>query len=146
MPTAARLVAGLCLAGVGWFVSQLIMPLMPEGTAFGWFSVLNAALGLVIGWQVIGSRAGRGISAAISNGLTAGVVLLLWGLFLQSSYKMFNLSMRGRYDGAFEAGADVFNRMVEFGAIIATPAVLGALVLGAVMSGIIAEITGRFAS
>ena len=33
MPTAARLVAALSLGALGWIASDLVRPLMPEGTA-----------------------------------------------------------------------------------------------------------------
>lgn len=140
MPTASKLVAALCLAALAWLVSQQIRPLLPEGTAFGWFNHVNAALGIVVGWRVVGARAGRGYGAAVSNGFTGGVVLVFWGLLLQSAYKMFENSTRLRYDGAFEAFAAVFQIMSEYALIIATPIVIAMLVVGSASSGIVSEI------
>lgn len=140
MPTAARLCAAVLLAALGWWVSELIKPLFLEGTAFGRFSLINAGLGLVIGWQVIGSRAGRGYSAAIGNGLTGGAVMVFWGLLLQSSYKMFENATRLRYDGAFEALAAVFQIMADNAILMATPMILGTLVVGSIAAGVVSEI------
>ena len=54
--------------------------------------------------------------------------------------------MRGRYGGAFEAFSAIFEMMVENGILIATPLIIGALVIGSVASGVIAEMTNKRAS
>jgi hypothetical protein len=74
MPTAARMISAICLAALAWVVSEQIKTLFEEDKVFGFFNMINLVLGFVIGWQVIGSRAGRGYSAAINNGLTAIVM------------------------------------------------------------------------
>ena len=141
--TASRVVAALFLAITGWVASRLIMPLMPESTSFGIFEYVNAALGAVVGWIVIGSRAGRGMSNAIGVGFTAGVVLTFWGLFLQASREMFALANRRRYDGPVEAIVGIFEIGIEYLAIMATPTVLGALALGGILSAVFAERAAR---
>ena len=146
MPTAARLIAALCLAALAWLLSDMVKPLFEEDKNFGSFNLINAGLGLVVGWQVIGSRAGRGMGAAINNGLTGGVLLLFWALLLHSSYKMFQVSMRGRYDGAFEAAAAIFQIMADYAVLIATPLILFTLIVGAALSGLFAEFTSKRAS
>ena len=75
MPTAARLVAAILLAILGWVLFDLIRPLMPEGTDFGWFNYVNAFIGWCVGWIVMGRRAGRGFVSGINN---ASLALLLW--------------------------------------------------------------------
>lgn len=135
MPTAARLVAAICLAVLGWILSDLIRPLMPEGTDFGWFNFVNAGTGLFVGWTVMGSRAGRGFVQGINNGLTGVAVLFIWCLAIHSCYEMFRLAMRNRYDGAMEALTAIFLIASEFGLMIATPAVLGTAVVGALIVG-----------
>ena len=69
MPDAARLVAALGLALIAFIVSGQIMPLMPEGMDFGYFTWVNVGIGILTGWVVMGKRAGRGTTAAINNGL-----------------------------------------------------------------------------
>ena len=49
MPTAARLVAAILLAILGWVLSDIVRPLMPEGTSFGWFNYVNSFIGLCVG-------------------------------------------------------------------------------------------------
>ena len=54
MPTAARLTAAFCLALMGFALSRMIMALMPESTQLGYFIPTNIALGLAVGWRVMG--------------------------------------------------------------------------------------------
>ena len=146
MPTAARFIAALCLAVLAWVVSEQIKSLFDEDKAFGNFNFINLAIAVVIGWQVIGSRARRGLSAAINNGLTGGIVLVFWCLLAHSAIRMIEIPMRGRYDGAFEVFAATFETMVENGILIGTPLIVGTLVIGSIASGVIAEMTNKRAS
>ncbi|WP_136441308.1 TrgA family protein [Pacificoceanicola onchidii] len=145
MPTAAKLVAALCLAALGFGVSELIKTLLPASTAFGIFSIINAGLGLVIGWIVVGNRAGRGQSAAVGNGITGVVALVFWGLFVQAVNEMVGQAMKHRYEGPVEAFADTFQIMVEFGEVLINPTVLMSLICGALVTGFFSEIAaGRW--
>lgn len=143
MFTASRLVAAVVLALVGFVVSELIKPLAPEGTQFGYFSFVNMALGALVGWSVIGTRIGRGMTAAISYGLTGTVVFLFWGLFIQSVNEMLDLALRRRYKGPFEAITDMFRLGLEYGFLIATPQVMGTLFLGGVLAAVLAEFSSK---
>ncbi|MAP13685.1 MAG: tellurium resistance protein, partial [Oceanibulbus sp.] len=103
MPTGARLMAAISLAVLAFILSGMVVPLMPESTDFGYFLPLNMVLGLLVGWRVMGRRAGRGITAAINNGLAGVFVLMLWAIFLQAANEMVRLALRNRYDDPFEA-------------------------------------------
>lgn len=143
MPTGARLTAALCLAFLAFVVSSQVMPLMPEGTDFGYFTHVNVILGVICGWRVIGSRAGRGIVPAINNGITGTAVMVFWALFIQGSYEMFRLAMRNRYDGPFEALSAVFVIGLDYAIVIAVPLVIATLLAGGVASGLAAERASR---
>jgi Na+-transporting NADH:ubiquinone oxidoreductase subunit NqrD len=143
MPDAARLVAAICLAILAFIVSGQIVPLMPESTDFGYFLYVNIALGALAGWVVMGSRAGRGVTSAINNGLTGVMVFVLWGLLIQATNEMVRLAMRNRYDGPLEAVVDVFKIGAEYGLILLVPVVIGTLVVGAVLSGLATEVAWR---
>ena len=142
-PTAAKVVAGTLMALVGLIASEQIKPLMPDGTDFGIFTPINTALGFIAGWRVIGRRTGKGFVNAINLGISAGFVLVMWGLFLQGCYEMFQRSMERRYDGAFEALAAIFELMVEFGAYMIDRDVLTTLIAGSIFAGIVAEFSAR---
>lgn len=143
MPTAAKTLAALCLAVLGYIVSEMIKTEMPESTGFGRFSMINAALGFLVGWLVVGKRAGRGMVDGVANGLTGVVVLVFWGLFLQAAYEMFSRSMQRRFDGPVEAFAAVFEIGIEYAAVLGTPAILVALFIGALVTGYVTEYAAR---
>ncbi|MCX7559651.1 TrgA family protein [Sulfitobacter sp. F26204] len=139
MPTAARLMAAICLAVVAYFISGMVMPLMPEATDFGNFVPINVILGALIGWIAMGPRAGRGSTAAINNGLMGVFLLVLWGIGIHSSIEMFRLAMRNRYDGPFEAIVAIFQIGSEYALMIATVPIGIALVVSAVVTGFLTD-------
>jgi hypothetical protein len=143
MPDAARLVAALSLALIAFVVSGLIMPLMPEGTNFGWFTYVNIVLGVLCGWIVMGKRAGRGITPAINNGLTGVAALVFWGLFVQGGYEMVRLAMRNRFDGPLDAFSVIFEIGLDYGITIFEPTVVLTLLAGAVLAGLATEFAWR---
>ena len=61
-PTAAKLIAALCLAVAVYFASEHVKSVFPPDMAFGIFSILNAAIAFGCGWVVVGRRAGRGFA------------------------------------------------------------------------------------
>ncbi|MEX0349631.1 MAG: TrgA family protein [Paracoccaceae bacterium] len=143
MPDAARLVAATCMALIAFIVSGQIIPLMPEGLDFGYFTYVNIGLGILVGWVVMGKRAGKGITNAINNGVTGIVVLLFWGLFVQGCYEMFRQAMRNRYDGPFEAIGAIFRIAIDYGYTIAVPNIIWTLVIGGILAGLATEFAWR---
>lgn len=143
MPTAARLVAALILAATAWLVSQTVKPYLPEGLNFGWFDQVNLALGVVIGWVVIGGRSGRGMSAAVGNGLTGAATLVFWAIFLQASNEMLRQALRRHYRGPVEAVLDVFALSLDYARLVLHLDVAGLLILGGIVAGVLAERAGR---
>ncbi len=143
MPTAARLVAAASLALLAFIVSGQIMPLMPEGTDFGYFTYINIALGMLTGWILMGKRAGLGKTAAINNGITGVVAMLFWGLFVQGCYEMIQQAMRRHYDGPFEALLAIIKIGTEFGMTILVPQVIATLLIGGVLAGFATEFAAR---
>ncbi len=139
MPNAARLVAAACLALLAFIISGQVMGLMPEGTGFGYFTWVNVSLGVLVGWIVMGKRAGRGTTAAINNGLTGVVALLFWGLFVHGGYEMMRQALRNRFDSPFEAVLGIFRNGVDYAAVLLAPHVLAAVVLGGVLAGLATE-------
>ncbi len=149
MPTAARLVAAILFALLFWLVSQLALPqfaLAEEADPRG-FVMINTLAGLVLGWQLAGSGAGRRRwSGAVNQGLTTMIATVFVALFLHGMVRMVALSLRKYYDGPAEAVIGVFALMIEIGRTAATSQVITVLVLGAVVLGIAVEWVGRRAS
>ncbi|MGD9294447.1 MAG: TrgA family protein [Roseobacter sp.] len=143
MPDAARLIAALFIGTLALVTSFFIMPLMPESTDFGGFIYFNAIIGIVCGWVVMGKRAGRGVTAAINNGLGGALVLVIWGLFLHSCYQMFDRAMDNWYNGALDALAAIFQFMAEYALILLDPMVLFLLASGGILAGLATEYAWR---
>lgn len=139
MPSATNLFAAIMMAGVAYFVSLLIPPLLPEGTDMGNFNLVNVAIGIVCGWQVVGKRTGRGWVAGVNAGITGVVALVFWGLFVQAGNEMVRLAMRNRYDGAFEALTAIFQIGTEWFLLMLTAPIIITLAVGAIAVGLVAE-------
>ncbi|KPP88034.1 MAG: Fatty acid desaturase [Rhodobacteraceae bacterium HLUCCA08] len=143
MPTAARLVAALLWGALAWQISQLIIPLLPEGSQIGMFVEVNVVLGLIIGWTVAGSRAGQGFSGAVGYGITASVALVVVGLFTHASVEMVYRSLEKRYRDAGEAVIGVFDLMTQFGKTMMTTDIVLTLLVGGIAAGLVTEAVNR---
>lgn len=143
MPNAPRLVAAVCLVVVAFLVSSMIIDNGDEGKDYGYFTLVNIALGWICGWKIMGKRAGRGWTAGVNNGLTGVASLVFWALFVQGCYEMFRLAMRHRYDGPFEAVKAIFVIGIEYGQQLLVPEILITLAVGALIAGLATEEAGR---
>lgn len=143
MPNAAKLVGALAMAALAFIVSGMVMGLFEETTNFGWFTPVNVGLGLLVGWMVIGSRAGRGMVSAINVGLTAPIVLVFWALFVQSCNEMVRLAMKNRYSDPFEAVIAIFEIGSAWAMMLASIPLWITLLAGGVIAGLVAEYASR---
>jgi len=137
MPSAGRFVGAVLFGFIAWYVSELFKPLMPEGTSFGRFSEYNAVIGIVLGWVMLGLRSHPNRNASIGAGLTTSAAVLFWGLLLNSIVQMLKLTLRDRYDGPVEAVIGVFQLVIEYGMLMATPEIIGILVIGGIVIGML---------
>lgn len=143
MPTAAKAIAALCLAALGYLSSELVKTLLPDIQNFGKFSQFNAGLGALVGWFVVGTRAGRGTKDAIANGLTGVGALIFWALFIHASYEMVQLSLKRRFDGPIEAFAAIFEIGIKYGTTLANPMMISMFLIGALLTGYLSEYAAR---
>ena len=144
MPTAPKLVAALLLAALAYVASELVKPLMPSSTVFGWFSEVNAVVGLVVGWRVIGNRVGRGTASAISNGVTGTFVMVASCLGVHAINTMVEDSFDRKFRTVFEAINAAIGNFLEYGAVLLNPTHLGLFLLGAIIIGMAAEISSHY--
>ncbi len=143
MPNLPRLVAAVCLALLAFVLSRQIIASMPEHMDFGYFVQVNMAIGVLVGWNVMGRRAGRGATFAINNGLTGAAMLIFWGLFVQSCYEMIDRALHNRFDDPFEALGAIVEIATEYGMGLLLPNVILTTLLGALVSGLATEFAGR---
>ena len=143
-PTAAKLIAALCLAVAVYFASEHVKSVFPPDMAFGIFSILNAAIAFGCGWVVVGRRAGRGFAGGVGNGLTGAAAALFWVLLLHSGRLLLSQALARRYDGPGEAVIAMVNQSIEWGTMaLAHPPTLGALLIGGALTGLAAEFAAR---
>lgn len=143
MPTAARLVAAVLLGALAWVASDIVRGLMPDHTRFGWFNWVNLALGILCGWVVIGNRVGLGYVASFATGLTGGVALFGWAVFIQSFNEMLRLALDRRYDGPMEAVVAIFQIGLDYVSYLGDIPLFGTLFFGSIIAGILAEFAHR---
>lgn len=143
MPNAAKLIAALGLAALGWIISDMIRPIVPFSVDFGYFNYVNAGLGLLVGWMFLGARAGYGMTSAINNGITSAVSMVVLGVFVQGTNEMVRLSFARRYDTPLEAIAAIFEKSIDYAMILWDMKVLLTLLGGAIVVALVVEIAGR---
>ncbi|MCZ7676992.1 MAG: TrgA family protein [Roseovarius sp.] len=146
MPTAAKLVSALGLAGLAWYATIIVKEIWPVDENFGYFSSFTALLALLIGWWVIGTRLGRGYMQGISAGLTGLFALLFWAFLLLSSYEMIERALDLRYKGPVQAITGVFDIAIGYAQNVYYWPLIGLLLAGAAVLGLIAEAVARRAA
>jgi hypothetical protein len=141
MPTAAKLVAAIVFAAVGWLAANAHVPALGESPNVGLFRELTALLGALIGWRVMGTLAGKGYLDAIGGGLRTSVTLVFFALLLFSTYMMVDRALTSAAYGSSPMAAvlGVFEIMMDQGQKMLTVGVLGVLILGGVAGGVAAE-------
>jgi hypothetical protein len=132
MPTAGKLIGAIAFAALAYFITDLVKPLLPEGTQVGWFSPINALVGLAMGWTIMGKGARKTYRQAFGFGLTTLAATVFWCLVVWAGYEMLRRSMRLYYDGAMEALQDMAGLVLGYGKLAAVsevviPAIVGAL-------------------
>ncbi|MBL4812535.1 MAG: TrgA family protein [Rhodobacteraceae bacterium] len=146
MPTAAKSVAALLFAALAWLVSEQMIPFLPEGMGVSRFSLVNAAIGFVLGWSISGHRVGLGYIDSIGIGLTTAGSLFITAVFLHSFIQMIEKSMNKLYDGPAEALVSVFEIALKNAAMVSHLTPLLILIIGGAVAGLITEFTSYRAS
>ncbi len=143
MPTAAKFIAAVYFAALTWFVSGLVVTLFADGIIGPRFSLVNAGIGLVIGWVFLGRRMSAGMVNALGLGFTTAAAILLWCTFFQSFAQMIERSYHKVYKTPVEALVDVFRIMIDNAHVIGVPVILVPLGIGGLLGGFLVEIVSR---
>ena len=143
MPTAAKLVAAIFFAALGYITISLYIAHLPTGSTLRVLYQSSPGFGLVCGWLISGQRAGRGYADAVGTGVRSAFTTLVAVLLLHSLLQMLDFSMKRRFDGPMEAILAVFNYMVDYGTVALAGDVIGAIVIGGIIGGLLTEFAGR---
>ncbi len=143
MPTGAKAMSAVAFAVVGWLIANAYVQNMPVVEAVGRVREIAALIGAIVGWRVMGPAVGKGYLESAAAGLKTVIVLVFFSLLVVGIYEMLQESMKMRYEGPLEAIVDIFGRMLERAPTLATSGVIGAMFLGGVIGGILAENANR---
>ena len=149
MFTAARLVAALLFAGIGWLAAREVTntlsdSLFPTGMPHDLFEPSIAAIGLWQGWVVLGKGVKRGYSASIGIGIRTSVQIALFGLGYYALREMFIRSADLRYTDFGVAVLEALELFLEYGGeLLRVPMAIGILLLGGAIAGIICEYVSK---
>lgn len=143
MPTGAKIVAAVCFAAMCWLVSGFIPPLLPEGTPTPLLQPVNAAVGFVMGWRILGRNAGEGFMRSIGHAATTTVASLFWCLLIWSGELMITRSMRLLYNGPVEALQDMAVEAIEYLKLIGTTEIVIATLIGTLIAAALTDSAAR---
>lgn len=144
MPTAARLVAAIAYAAVAYLASESFKPLLPEGTKIGYLSEINAFIGLLCGWFIMGRLVGPRHGNILAMGFRSTASMLFYILLFHSLWQMLRLSMRLHYDGPMDAVIGVFEQAYEYGIMVVTSVeVMAILLIGGAIGAYLANWINR---
>lgn len=143
MPTAGRLIAGLCFAILGFVIAIMTVPLWEEGRSPQYWFPLCVLAGIWSGWTLVGPKTGRGFGSSVGLSLTAVASQAFWILFMISGYDMIRKAMRKSYDGPVDAVINIFEIGGKYALQFATVDVIIALVAGGIISGLFTEFFAR---
>lgn len=143
MPTAAKLVAALAFAGVGYATAQVFLPEVPKGMHAPWIREMSALLGLVVGWIVMGRSVGAGMYLAAMRGIYTSLLLLFWALVEFSGREMVLRALDKRYDRVMEAVTGTLDIAYWFFQLSLFPAFWLTLLGGGLLAGMVTEFANR---
>ncbi|MEL7151735.1 MAG: TrgA family protein [Pseudomonadota bacterium] len=143
MPTGAKLIGAITFMALAYFISDLIKPLLPEGTNVSRLSEINAIVGLLMGWRVMGKGAGHTYKQSLGYGLTTLAATVFWSLLVWSGYEMLQRSIKMYYDGPVEALQEMAALYVEYAKLAAVQEVVIPALIGAIFVSWLTEYFAR---
>lgn len=145
MPTGGKLIAAITFAALAYFISDLIKPLLEntEGARVGMLSPVNAFIGWLMGWTIMGKGAGRTYYQSAGYAFTTVAATAFWCLLFWSGQKMLGASMNLRYDGPSEALQQMGVMFFEYLAIASERSILITAAAGTLFAAWLTEFFAR---
>jgi hypothetical protein len=143
MPTGGKLVAAMAFAALAYFITDLIKPLLPEGSRMGWFSQVNAVIGMALGWTIMGKGAGKTYRQAFGYGFTTLAATVFWALMCWAGYEMIRRSTKLYYDGPVDALQEMAQLFLDYGKLAAVQEVIWPAIVGTIFAAWLTEFFAR---
>ncbi|MCY4333051.1 MAG: TrgA family protein [Litoreibacter sp.] len=139
MPTAARLISAVLFALIGILVAGVVKPLLPEGQPTPYLYPVVIVIPMLCAWRVIGRLIGRGAVSAINTGVYGIVCAITFSVLAFAIGEMLKRSMRLQYGGPMDAITGMFGIFLEYAQLLIHPMAIGYLLVGGIVTGLIAE-------
>ncbi len=136
MPTAAKLVAGICFAIIGFLAALMFNATAETETGLGPSILTSAAIiGFLCGWVVLGRRPGLGGFESVASGIAAVIASLVFACILYGFSNFMSGLMHGAYASPMQALVSWLRVSVLLFVQTVTPSVWSILVLGGAIAG-----------
>ena len=153
LPTAARLVASICLAIAGIVIYFVLVAQYPDDPTDGAFRLerhqrgflgLFAAVGIFVGWRGLGTKASGHAGSGFTLGIQAAIAVVLWSV-LALVIRYGSVKMMKNAYGSNTVGAilDMFNQGLFYLSFMLDPFVLGCTAAAGAISGMITVSAGK---
>lgn len=143
IPTAAKAVGAICMALVGWAMTDVVLfrhPAYQEGGIPALFFIL---IGVYCGWSHLGPKAEEGYRSAWGGGMSAALIGFFIAIVLGAAKVVWDGVGRHSYRTLNELFDGFIAHVLEFGLLLLDPAVAVALLFGGLLSGVFAGFAGR---
>ena len=144
MPTATKLLSALIFAGLGWVLASFLVDTLTVDFTWKRLPLVVVIAGLYLGWQFVGVRARDGFRAALSAGLTAAVLVLVFTVLASGFATMMERALNKRYRGLMTGLEEMFGMIGSNFVAVARADVAVIVVVGGLLGGLIAGIVARF--
>lgn len=142
MPTAARLVAAVCLgAGAFIFVPVLIgiYPEEPFHYHESGLTKLFLAIAVFVGWYGLGRKVNTGRGSGIGLGFRASLTMFAWALSILSIWYGIGKMRKHAYYEPVPAVLDMFEQLSEYAFFMLNGTLIGLLLGIGIVSGVLAD-------
>jgi hypothetical protein len=126
---------------MGGLVAEFVKPQLPEGSDPGRMTLIAVAVGIFVGWRMMGPRAGR--TSGFELGISGAFWLSFWGLMVFGLIEMLRLAMRRRFEEPVEAMEMVVTIALQYAMYLSAPPILITLALGGILSGYLTNFAYR---
>ncbi|WP_372841108.1 TrgA family protein [Phaeovulum sp.] len=143
MPTAAKLFASLFMALTGAAALWLLRADEPGLRATIIAFAVTLPVAVFTGWRECGARAGRGFGASMLAGFRASIYMVITAVLVLAVMQMFKLAWARHYDAPTEAVVDIVSLAMGFARPLTDATVAATLVVGGLVTGLVAEMAAR---
>lgn len=143
MPTAAKAVSAILFGGLFYYLTTLSIVTFDDGLLPKWYYEVNVLIAAIGGWRILGERAGRSYSYAISHSVTTLVAIVFWVLLSHGFSEMIKQSLRNQYDTVMDAIPGSFGNSLDLGKQLATSEILVTMVIATLVIAFVVEFTSR---